>query len=207
MVSCSQSAPHPPLNDNPSDEIEIIGTIPETVAIEFAAVYQTTVVNDKCAPTPTWLSGIPSPKQITVPVHLDSRVKNQGTWIAWRDLLVPGQCGWRFRGIEYKADRTPSDFQAHKQFLITNFIADACLKDNVWHVDCPAGTVNFNDAESVPVHHYCKFSVLRDQKNGVANPCAFESDGKISPMQPVKHLHLLRPQQRTVRFTLTDLES
>ena len=74
-------------------------------------------------------------------------------------------------------------------------------------MDCPANTANFNDDDSVPVHHFCKFSVIGDQRNGVMNACAFEADGKITPMQPVKHLHLLRPQQHTVRFTLTDVES
>ena len=193
-VGCSQAALSYQMKPDPSDKIVIVGTVPKGIAIELTVFWQTTVVNDECAPKQPWPVGVRSPKQMNFPVRMERRSEDQVDWITWRDLLIPETCGWRLSSIEFKADRSKAELVAHTNASLWSRIAFVCL------TDCVANSVRINDDDAKPVHLYCRFSILR-RNDSKWNPCVFGSDASA------KSQHILRSEQHAVRFSLTDLES
>lgn len=206
-VGCSPSSSYH-LNSTPSDKVVVVGTVPNGVNVELTASYWTTVFNDACAPRMRWPVGTRFARKSTFPVGLANRAGNQMTWIVWRDLLLSGSCGWQFASIEVKADRV-GEFAAHVKTNLPNTIAGsaACLRStDIDFPYCPS-TTRVNADDSIPVHMYCKFSLLGRNGGSSFNPCAFDNDGKIGVGPGEKSIQLLQPGQHEVRFLLADLEN
>jgi hypothetical protein len=164
------------IQSHPTDKLTVVGTLPKNIAIELAAFWQTTVVNDECATKIPVSHYLPEhqymPKQAIIPVTLQARVDDRATWVTWRDLLKPGECGWQLSSIEYKADTSMAGLSGLPKTSPWSRISFVCLRD------CVPNSPQTNDDASEPVHQYCKFSLLRN-KDGMWNPCIFESNGKM----------------------------
>jgi hypothetical protein len=201
FAACTR-VPSPELNPNPLHGISIIGTVPTEVEIKLTAVWQTTVLNDACAPKMRWPVGVRFPKVAGFPVPLKDRSGNETVWETWWDLLAPGECGWRLAALEFKADRSPAQFSAHAANIVASRIASVCIGA------CIANTPRANDDPLQAVTQYCRFSVLGKDEMG-RNPCVYGSDGRFAgpDATPFKEQHILQPGQQLVRFLLVDLDS
>ena len=206
-VGCSPSSSYH-LNSTSSDKVVVIGTVPDGVIVELTASYWTTVFNDACAPRMRWPVGTRFARRLTVPVARANRAGNQMTWVVWRDFLQSGSCGWHFASIEVKTDHA-GEFAAHVKTNLPNTVAAsaACLRSSdIDSQDCPS-TIRVNADGSIPVHMYCKFSLLGRDGGSSLNPCAFDKDGKIGVGPREKSIQSLQPGQHEVRFLLVDLEN
>jgi len=191
------------VNTRPSDDVEVMGAVPNDVVISLTATWQTTANIDACTnyiPSPVNLR---SPKLATFPIK-ELRDGDRLIWKVWRDYLSNGECGWRLAAIDVKADRSSPDLTTNWEMKVAdNRIASVCLHE------CPENSARVNDDDSRPVVAYCKFSLLRTAGgSGIWNPCFFDSDGKTgSGLVPVsKAQHILRPDQHIIHFSLFDLE-
>jgi hypothetical protein len=207
VASCAQSGALPHEKSNPSDELEIIGTIPETVAIELSASWQTTVVNDDCAPKIGWPVNLRVPRHMSFPVRPTIRNGTQMIWVTWWDLLDPGKCGWKLRGIDFKADRSQASYAKNSASIADSRIAFVCFSaTNIIDGDCPTNSPRMNDDPSDPITQYCNFAVI-GKYGGSVNPCIYGSDGKFAgaSAKAFKGQHHLLPEQRRIQLILTDV--
>jgi hypothetical protein len=197
-TACARSAPE--RTADPHQRLEIVGDIPQGIAIELTAEWVATVIDDTCAPK-VWPAGVRLPKLAKFSIPLGNRSGTQATWTTWWDLLVPGECGWRLAGIDFFADRSASAMAAHKGSIAPNRIAFACIG--------PCGVYpRANDDSSQPALAYCKFSILKTDGT-INNPCVYTSTGAFfGPNEaPFKEQHMLRPGQQLIRFAVTDVET
>jgi hypothetical protein len=200
IAACTHDS-SPELNSKPTSVISIVGTVPTGVEIQLTSVWETTVVNNACAPKMSWPVRTRFPKQARFPITLRRRSGSEAVWETWWDLLSPGRCGWRLAALEFKADRSAAEFAAHAADIAASRMAFVCLDG------CVANSAVANTDPSQLVTRYCKFSVL-GKSDLAQNPCVYGSDGRLADHSaiPFKEQHILQSGQQLVRFVLVDLE-
>ena len=199
-TACTRSAPE--RTAAPHQRLEIMGDIPQGIAVELSADWVATVINDTCAPKMGWPVDVRFPKHATFSIPIGSRSGGQATWITWWDLLVPGECGWQLTGLDLLEDKSASAMSAHAGGIAPSRLAFVCIRA------CVGDFPRANDNPSEPVLKYCKFSILK--AGGIINnPCVYTSTGAFfGPNEtPFKEQHMLRPGQHVIRFALTDVET
>jgi hypothetical protein len=202
LHACARRPVQYELNPHPTDSITLVGTIPPDMGLEMTAAWQVTVPNEDCAPHVFYPPDVRIQRVVELPVSVKSRSGDQAIWVTWRDLLVPGKCGWRLIGLNVRADRSQEALERDKAYDLGSRIAYVC-SDLETCPDSPRTNGNANEE----VRQYCKFSVIQ-MKQGMSNPCVYGPEGRFAgpDVAPFKEQHNLRPNQHVVRFTLIDLE-
>jgi hypothetical protein len=189
----------PDSNPSPRDRINVIGTIPDEVEAVVTETWQTTRDSVFCEKL-VGEAGF-SPSHFSKPAKMISTSKGQRAWAVWRDEVLAGQCGWTLKQIVVYLDAKASGLPPVRASNIPTRIAYVCGArehcENDW---------SSNDDSAKPTHHFCKFSTVRSLAPGISkNPCVFFNE-KYRGTNEGKYEHILRPDQRTVQFIITDLE-
>jgi hypothetical protein len=200
--SCESMEPRK--NSSPKDRIEVVGTVPENVAVELETTWETTANVPECMHSVPLVSSFPY--RVRVPIQLNPQDGHQFNWIVWRDYFQPGHCGWQLKEILAYADHTDSGLPVSRFSNIPNRVVYVC-RDN----DNCVNTLSINDDSSKPIYLYCKFSVIRhipntEGRKEAVNPCAFERV-EHQGTDIGKFEHFLRPDHHRIEFVINDLEA
>jgi hypothetical protein len=165
LASCAQPGPLYQYNVKPIDEIRIDGTVREGPGVELAMTWQTTVGTEACTQEQHWPFKGRDPKTIQLPIEEHSRAGEQVEWIVWRDLVLPGVCGWQLSAVLFKADRSPADLKSHENDLLWDRLAFICLHCSETLAQdcqrtCVANTIRENDNAEEPVQKRCKLGSI-----------------------------------------------
>src|SRR5471030_1516174 len=183
----------------PSDRIEVIGAIPDSINAIVVEVWRTTTDSIFCQHL-VGEAGFVADSFLKRPNPI-SISNGKRSWFIWRDEFSPGRCGWELQEIEVYMDSKASGQTPERVENISTRIA--VLNRTV---DSP-NSWSINDDSEKPTYHHCNFGLLRNLPKGVSrNPCIF-FDEKARGTDFGKYEHILRPNQHLVQFVITELEN
>lgn len=198
VYSCAACAA-PNDNPMPSDEIKVIGTLPDDVEAVLVEDWDTTKDSIFCQHMVGEAGFMPD--------HFTKRAKpisasnGQRSWLVWRDEVESGYCGWALKQVVVYLDSKASGKNPDRPSNIPTRVAYVC---NIGE-DC-RNTWALNDDSDKPTYHRCNFaSDSRLPFASSSNPCAL-FDEKARGTDSGKYEHILRSGQHTVRFVITEAE-
>lgn len=186
----------PDNNPTPSDQIKVIGTLPEDVEAVLVEDWYTTTDSIFCQHMVGEAGFMPN--HFAKRAELMSASNSQRSWLLWRDEVKPGHCGWALKQVVLYVDSKSSGADPVRASNIPTRVAYVCGKgencENTWAL---------NDDSEKPTYHRCKFASLSQLAPGESrNPCALP-DENARGTDIGKYEHILRPGQHTVRFVIT----
>lgn len=198
LYSCSVFAA-PDDNPNPTERIEVIGTLPDDVEAVLVEDWFSTTDSIFCqhlAGEAGFVSKLFQKRAKLMPTSNDQR-----SWIVWRDEMKPGICGWELREIMVYLDSKTSGADPVRASNVPTRIAYVC---EPW--DACSNTWASNDDIEKPTYHRCKFVPDTQLPPGVIsnNPCGF-FDEKARGTDLGKYEHHLKPGQRVIRFVISEV--
>ncbi len=199
LYSCAAFAA-PDINPAPHDGIEVIGKIPDDVEAVLVEDWYTTTNSMFCKHMVGEAGFMPD--HFAKRVQLTSTSDGQRSWQAWRDDVKLGYCGWALRQIVVYLDSKTSGIDPLQTTKIPVRVAVDCQTGD----DCK-NTWGSNDDSEKPTYHRCSFDASTQSILDAGNPCSPRFfDEKTRGTDLGKYEHILRPNQHTVRFVITEVE-
>jgi hypothetical protein len=189
-------------DENPalSDQIEVIGTLPNDVAAVLVEDWYTTTDSIFCQHMVGEAGFMPN--HFAKRAKLISASNGKRSWVVWRDEVKSGHCGWSLKQVVVYLDSTASNMAPDGASNIPTRVAYVCNTGE----NC-TNTWGANDDSDKPTYHRCNFATVSQIGPGESrNPCAL-SDEKFRGTDLGKYEHILRPDQHTVRFVVTVVEN
>jgi hypothetical protein len=197
LYCCAASATP---EDNPAatDRVVVTGTIPDDVKAVLVEDWYTTTDSMFCQHMVGEAGFMPD--HFSKRATLTSASSGERSWLVWRDDVKPGLCGWALEQVVVYLASEASGEDPVRAANIPVRVAYVCPAQekcvNTW------GT---NDDSEKPTYHRCNFSLFsRFPAATSINPCPL-FDEATRGTDRGKYEHILRPEQHTIRFVITEV--
>ncbi|MFM0046112.1 hypothetical protein [Paraburkholderia sediminicola] len=197
LYTCAAFAA-PDNNPSPNDRVEVTGAIPDDVEAVLVEDWYTTTDSMFCQHMVGEAGFMPS--HFAKRATQTSAANGQRSWLVWRDDVKSGHCGWALKQVVVYLDSKASNEDPVQASNIPVRVAYVCGTGE----NC-LNTWASNDDSDKPTYHRCNLaSVSQLAPGNSTNPCAY-FDAKARGTDLGKYEHILRPDQHTVRFVITEV--